>query len=620
MSLKKKYGLLASSAAVALLLAACSGDTAPETDEEDTGTDDGTTEEVGEEEAGDETGEESADSGSGFPEVISNEGEAVEDATLQIAMVAESAFPGIFSTEFYSINLDSQLMGPMSGSVLRSDENFQWTDGAASMDFDKENNVVTLTLQEGVKWHDGEELTVDDIVFTHEIIGSPDYEGVRYGNDMANIEGMEAYNNGEADTISGLVQVSPYELEIHYVEPLGVNVYQAGGPVWAYAAPRHYYGDVPVGEMEASPQLREAPIGFGPFKVTNIVQGESVEYEAFEDYFEGAPNISKVTIERIPASGVVEALKQGRFDWTLNMPTDLYESFEEGIPGYTTMGSPGQSYDYVGFKLGTWDGSTTTMDEDSKMNNLNLRKAMAYALDIDRVGERFFSGLRYRADSHIIPNFGEYYKDDMEGYPWDPEEAKRLLDEAGYEDTDGDGFREDPEGNQLVINYAARANSDVAEPIALYFIDAWKEIGLNVELLEGRLHETNSFYDRVQADDPEIDVFEGGWGTGADPNPTGLYGEKAAFNFSRYVSERNTELLAEMSSEEAFEKDYQLQVFYDWQDYFMNDALPAFPTFWRTELTLVNNRVSDYSLENGSDPQTYGYHAISLLADAPLTE
>ena len=620
MSLKKKYGLLASSAAVALLLAACSGDTAPETDEEDTGTDDGTTEEVGEEEAGDETGEESADSGSGFPEVISNEGEAVEDATLQIAMVAESAFPGIFSSEFYSINLDSQLMGPMSGSVLRSDENFQWTDGAASMDFDKENNVVTLTLQEGVKWHDGEELTVDDIVFTHEIIGSPDYEGVRYGDDMANIEGMEAYHNGEADTISGLVQVSDYELEIHYVEPLGVNVYQAGGPVWAYAAPRHYYGDVPVGEMEASPQLREAPIGFGPYKVTNIVQGESVEYEAFEDYFEGAPNISKVTIERIPASGVVEALKQGRFDLTLNMPTDLYESFEEGIPGYTTMGTPGQSYDYVGFKLGTWDGSTTTMDEDSKMNNLNLRKAMAYALDIDRVGERFFSGLRYRADSHIIPNFGEYYKDDMEGYPWDPEEAKRLLDEAGYEDTDGDGFREDPEGNQLVINYAARANSDVAEPIALYFIDAWKEIGLNVELLEGRLHETNSFYDRVQADDPEIDVFEGGWGTGADPNPTGLYGENAAFNFSRYVSERNTELLAEMSSEEAFEKDYQLQVFYDWQDYFMNDALPAFPTFWRTELTLVNNRVSDYSLENGADPQTYGYHAISLLADAPLTE
>ena len=359
MSLKKKYGLLASSAAVALLLAACAGDTDTETD--DTGTEDGTTTEETPEETDGDTGEESGDdsetvtegeedAGTGFPEVVHNEGEPVEDATLQIAMVAESAFPGIFSTEYYSINLDSLLMGPMSGSILRQDENFQWTDGAASMDFDQESNVVTLTLQEGVMWHDNdvvesEELTVDDIVFAHEIIGSPDYTGVRY-NDVANIVGMPEFKEGTVDTIEGLVEIDPYTLEIHYDEPLGVNVYQAGGPIWAYAAPRHYYGDVPVAEIESSPQVRENPIGFGPFKVTNIVQGESVEYEAFEEYFEGAPNIANLTVERVPASGIVEALRQGRFDLTWGMPTNLYESFEDGIPGYTTMGAPAQSYDY----------------------------------------------------------------------------------------------------------------------------------------------------------------------------------------------------------------------------------------------------------------------------------
>lgn len=612
MSLKRKYGLLASSAAVALLLAACAGDADTDTDV-DTGTDDGAAENT------DNGAEDVADTG--FPEVIENEGEAVEDATLRIALVAESAFPGIFSTEYYSINTDSQIMGPMLGSVLRSDENFKWTSGgAADMEFDQERNVVTLKLKEGIKWHDGEELTVDDIVFTYEIIGSPDYTGVRYGGDFENIEGMPEFKEGTADTISGMRQIDDYTLEIQYVEPLGVNVYQAGGPVWAYAAPRHYYGDVPVAEIESSPQIRENPIGFGPFKVTNIVQGESVEYEAFEDYWEGAPNIDKLTIERVPSSGIVEALKQGQFDLTYNMPTNLYESFEAGIPGYTTMGTPGQSYDYLGFKLGTWDGTTTTMNEDSKMNNLNLRKAMAHALDIDSVGERYYSGLRYRANSHIIPNFGDFYKDDLEGYPYDVEKANALLDEAGYKDVDEDGIREDPNGEPLVINYAARANSDAAEPIALYFIEAWKEIGLNVQLLEGRLHETNSFYDRVQADDPEIDVFEGGWGVGSDPNPSGLYGEDAAFNFSRFVSEENTEYFTEMSSQEAFDLDYQIGVFHDWQDYFMNDALPAVPTFWRTELTLVNNRVSAYSLQQGADPTEFGLHAISLTADAPLTE
>ncbi len=611
MSLKKKYGLLASSAAVALLLAACAGDsgTGEDTGSEDTGTDEGSTQENG---ASEDTG------GLDFPESATNEGEAIDGGTLQVALVAESAFPGIFSSEFSQINTDSQLMAPMAGSVLRQDENFQWTDGAASMDFNEEENFVTLTLQEGVLWHDGEELTVDDIVFAHEIVGHPDYAGVRYGTEFQNIEGMPEFKAGDADSVSGLRVIDDYTLEIQYVDPVGPAVYQAGGPVWAYAAPRHYYGDVPVDEMESAPEIRENPIGFGPFKVTNIVAGESVEYEAFEDYYEGAPNIDGVVIERIPQSGIVEALRSGDFDVTLNMPTDQYESFSDGIPGYTTLGVPGQSYDYVSFKMGEWNGEENEYDENAKMANLNLRKAMAYALDIDAVGEEFYDGLRYRADSHIIPNFGDFYNPDLEGYPHDPEKAEELLDEAGYVDQDGDGMREDPDGEKLTINYAARAGSDAAEPIALYYIQAWNQIGLDVQLLEGRLHETNSFYDRVQADDPAIDVHEGGWSTGSDPNPEGLYGPNAAFNFSRFVDEENTQYFEDMSSEESYDTDYHLNVFHEWQEYFMEDALPAFPTFWRTELQLVNDRVANW--DHDSLPTSYNFENIELLEESPVTE
>ena len=606
MSLKKKYGLLASSAAVALLLGACAGDSG---NEEDTGTEEGSTQENG---AAGETG------GVDFPEEVTNEGEAIDGGTLQVAMIADSAFPGIFSPEFYGINLDSQLMEPMMGEVLRSDENFQWTDGAASMDFDEDSNVVTLTLQEDVLWHDGEELTVDDIVFAHEIVGHPDYNGVRYGSEFQNIEGMPEFKAGDADSVSGLRVIDDYTLEIQYVDPLGPSVYQAGGPVWAYAAPRHYYGDVPIDEIESSPEIRENPIGFGPFKVKNVVAGESVEYEAFDDYYEGAPNVDGIVIERVPESGIVEALRSGDFDVTLNMPTNQFESYEDGIPGYTTLGVPGQSYDYISFKMGEWDGEENQYDENAKMADLNLRKAMAYALDIDAVGEEFYDGLRYRADSHIIPNFGDFYNPDIEGYPHDPEKAEELLEEAGYVDVDGDGMREDPDGEQLTINYAARAGSDAAEPIALYFIQAWNEIGLDVQLLDGRLHETNSFYDRVEADDPEIDVHEGGWGTGSDPNPEGLYGQYAAFNFSRFVDEENTQYFEDMSSEESFDPDHHVNVFHDWQEYFMEDALPAFPTFWRTELQLVNNRVSHW--DHGTLPTSYNYESIELLDDNPVTE
>lgn len=602
MSFKRKYGLLASSAAVALLLAACGSEK-----EEDTnnGADDNDADDIGLE----------------FPQDVENEGEAIEGGTLKVAMVGDTAFPGIFSTEFYGINLDSQLMGPMYGDVLRQDENYQWSDGAGSLDFDQETNVATITLQEGVKWHDGEDVTVNDIVFTHEIIGHPDYDGVRYSAAFQNIEGMPEYKDGEADSISGLRVVDDHTLEIQYVDPMGPQILQAGGGVWSNAAPRHYYGDLPVDEIESSEQIREKPIGFGPYKVANIVPGESVEYEAFEDYFEGAPKIDKIIFERVPSSGIVEALKSGEFDVTLNMSSDLYSSFKDGIPGYEILGALDQSYEYISFKQGEWDGEKNVFDPDAKMGDKNLRQAMAYALDIDSVGEEFYDGLRFRATSHIVPNFEDYFNPDVEGYPYDPEKAEELLDEAGYTLEEGEEFRRDPDGNEFTINYAARANSDAAEPIALYFIQAWNEIGLDVQLLEGRLHETNAFYDRVEADDPEIDVHEGGWGVGSDPTPDGLYGETAAFNFSRFVSDENTGYIDDMLSEKAFDLDWRKDVFFDWQEYFMEEAITV-PTFWRTELQLVNNRVSNWSHAAipGTDANVYGWHAIELLADDPLTE
>ena len=81
------------------------------------------------------------------------------------------------------------------------------------------------------------------------------------------------------------------------------------------------------------------------------------------------------------------------------MPSNLYDSFDEGIPGYTTLGAPGQSYDYLSFKVGEWDAEEgkNVYNPDAKMADKNLRQAMAYALDIDAVGTEFYNGLRYRA-------------------------------------------------------------------------------------------------------------------------------------------------------------------------------------------------------------------------------
>ena len=74
------------------------------------------------------------------------------------------------------------------------------------------------------------------------------------------------------------------------------------------------------------------------------------------------------------------------------------------------------------------------------------------------------------------------------------------------------------------------------EPTVSFLIQQWKAIGLDVELTTGRLIEFNSFYEKLGADDPEIDVYMGGWSTGSNPDPSGFYGKHESFNFQRFTS------------------------------------------------------------------------------------
>ena len=99
----------------------------------------------------------------------------------------------------------------------------------------------------------------------------------------------------------------------------------------------------------------------------------------------------------------------------------------------------------------------------------------------------------------------------------------QLLDEAGYKDTDGDGLREDQKGKNLEIKLASMAGDRIAEEMTTFYMQNWKDVGLNVTLSTGRIIEFNRFYDKVQADDPEIDIFMAAWGTGTNPSPAGLY-------------------------------------------------------------------------------------------------
>lgn len=532
---------------------------------------------------------------------VTHDGTPIKGGTLKYAIVSSSPFSGIFADELSSDTNDSSIGGLIDESMFEYDENRKLTNtGLASIQFDVENKTATVTLNsKDYKWSDGQPVTIDDYIFAYQAIGNKDYTGVRYDDDYKNVVGMEEYHDGKADSVSGLEKVDDYTVKIHFKE-MSPSMQLAGGSVCAYIMPKHIFKDIPEAEWEKSDYVRGTKfVGLGQFKIESIVAGESVTLVPNEHYFRGVAKVDKVVMEVVSPDNIVSEMKAGNYD-IATMPNSQYEAYKD-LTNVTFLGSQASAYEYIGFHLGKYDKETgkNVTDPNAKMSDVNLRQAMAYALDIDAAGQNLYNGLQHSSNSIIIPFFKDVYNKDQEGFSYNPEKAKQLLDEAGYKDVDGDGIRENKDGSKLTINFAARTRDEANESLVQQYLNWWKEIGLNVQLYTGRTIELNSFYDKVQADDPEIDVFAAGWSTGYDPNPSGLFGETAQFNFERYVDAEGTAIMNKISSTESFDSAKNVEFYKEWQKY-VHDKAFIFPTLVGEELTAVNKRVKYFDVNLGS--------------------
>ena len=545
---------------------------------------------------------------------VTHDGTPIKGGTLKYAIVSSSPFSGIFADELSADTNDSSIGGLIDESMFEYDENRKLTNtGLASIEFDVENKTATVILNsKDYKWSDGQPVTIDDYIFAYQAIGNKDYTGVRYDDDYKNVVGMEEYHDGKADSVSGLEKVDDYTVKIHFKE-MSPSMQLAGGSVCAYIMPKHIFKDIPEAEWEKSEYVRGTKfVGLGQFKIESIVAGESVTLVPNEHYYKGVAKVDKVVMEVVSPDNIVSEMKAGNYD-IATMPNSQYEAYKD-LTNVTLLGSQASAYEYIGFHLGKYDKETgkNVTDPNAKMADVKLRQAMAYALDIDAAGQNLYNGLQHSSNSIIIPFFKDVYNKDQEGFSYNPEKAKQLLDEAGYKDVDGDGIRENKDGSKLTINFAARTRDEANESLVQQYLNWWKEIGLNVQLYTGRTIELNSFYDKVQADDPEIDVFAAGWSTGYDPNPSGLFGETAQFNFERYVDAEGTTIMDKISSTESFDSAKNVEFYKEWQKY-VHDKAFIFPTLVGEELTAVNKRVKYYDVNLGSKKSAL--YQVELTSD-----
>ncbi len=344
-----------------------------------------------------------------------------------------------------------------------------------------DNLTLTFHLRRGVRWHDGEPFTAEDVLFTYRLLvdpKTPTAYAERY-RQVATAEVLDAYT-----------------FRVRYHKPLATALIS-----WAFSVhPRHLLEGV---EITKSP-LASRPIGTGPYRFVAWKRGEKVVLEANHDYFEGSPYIQRVLYRVIPdASTMFLEMQSGGLDHMGLTP--LQYARQTDTPAFRRRFRkyryPAFAYTYLGYNL------RRPMFQDKR-----VRQALSYAIDKQEIIDGVLLGLGQVASGPYKP--GSWANSSkVPRYRYDPERARALLAEAGWQDSDGDGVV-DREGKPLTFTIVTNQGNDQRVKAGEIIQRRLSEVGVKVKL---RVVEWAAFLKEF-INPGNFDATILGWSGGIDPD------------------------------------------------------------------------------------------------------
>jgi peptide/nickel transport system substrate-binding protein len=264
-----------------------------------------------------------------------------------------------------------------------------------------------VRLHRGVKFHDGHELTSEDVVFTFGKLLEP------------------AFVSPYKAAYTMLASVRPldaYAVEFKLKEPFVTFAEQLTTPP---VVPAHL-GDIPANRADS---LSKRPVGTGPYRFVRYDTDDRIVLAAFPDYFEGPPSNAGMILKIVPDDTIRGLeLRKGSVDIVINqLPPDIIHQFEKDGE-LKVLRSEGLDFMYVGVNM-----------RDPALSDKRVRHAIGHAINRQAIVEHLRRGLARVARGPLIPPQVWAFEPDVHQFTHDPERARRLLDEAGYSDPDGDG-------------------------------------------------------------------------------------------------------------------------------------------------------------------------------------
>lgn len=333
---------------------------------------------------------------------------------------------------------------------------------AESYEISEDSLDYTVKLVENAKWHDGEPITADDMIFTLDALMT-----ITSGNTIS-------FPNGQTITYE---KADDYTVVIHLEEPCGFYSNVLGRMT---ILPEHIYDGNP--NITGS-EKNNVGIGSGPYKLVRWNKGESLIYTRNEDYYRGMPNLESIVMKVMPESSVQEiAMQNGEISMMRITNQEQLDKFS----------------DDDNFKIYNFSEARTNVlilrAKDSVLEDIRARQAICYALNIPEIVAASFGSETFAvAANSIFTPLTRYYNPEQTNYVQNLELAKQLAEESGLTGT--------------TLKYGYRTDRVGMEDQALMVQQQLKEIGVECELIAGTFTTSAITNDEI---DVELNMMSNG--------------------------------------------------------------------------------------------------------------
>jgi peptide/nickel transport system substrate-binding protein len=433
---------------------------------------------------------------------------------------------------------------------------------AESWSVSEDGLVYTFDLKQDVTFHDGQPLTSRDVMMTFEGLADPATTSPFTSDFLATVESMEAPDD----------HTFVFTLKQPSASFIAYNIIGFG------ILPAHLLGDVPHEEW-ATAAFNDNPIGTGPFMFAEYRPGEFYRLAANPNYHRGAPLIDELIYKSVPDSTVLyQQLKTGEVDYATIDPNFIDDAEQQ--TNFTVSVYDEFDHHNVGFNL---DPEKTTLFQDP-----TVRHALAHAADRQSIVDGVLNGLAQVPAGLMQPASWAYQPDAITvQYPYDPDLARQLLDEAGWT-IGGDGIRE-KDGQRFAFTVNARAGEKVLEGILTVLQDNWKAVGVEMTPI---YEESALWVDRIDITRDFETILSGG-GPGIEPDWSLWFATRNyenGFNFVKYSNPRVDELLEQ--GRLTTDIDERKRIYAEFENIWLED-LPWLVIATLKAVTGINNRVKN---------------------------